>query len=376
MADPSRSEPATPRRKQEARKRGQVARSGELAAALVLLAILLFFRFAGAGLVRSVGSEAAGWWGHLGPQEMTADTASLAGSSLLWRVGALLGPLLMLVVLVAVAANIGQIGVMFTTEPLALRFDHLNPVQGFQRVFSQRTFVEMAKGILKIVLITWVVYSSVRGAFQSMMLESVQPVPAAFAAAADLTYRTGLKVVLVLLAIAILDYVYQRYAWEKSLRMTRQEIKDEYRQMEGDPLIKARIRSLQREASRRRMISEVPAADVVITNPVHLAVAIRYDPGVSRAPAVVAKGARLMAERIKTLARQHGIPVHEDPPLARALFAVRVGADLPPELYHAVAQVLAFVYHSGRRDKEERVLADVLERRARDAALGGTGVPA
>jgi flagellar biosynthetic protein FlhB len=283
MADPSRSEPATQRRKQEARKRGQVARSGELTAALVLLAILLFFRFMGAAFFASVGSEAASWWGHLGPDEMTAESVALTGSGILWRMGAILGPLLLLVAVVAIAANVGQIGVLFTTEPLTPNVDHLNPVEGFQRVFSQRTAMELVKGLTKIVLITWVVWASIRGAFQAMLLMSVQSVPAAFATAADLTWRMGLKVVLVLLALAILDYAYQRYAWERSLRMTRQEVKDEYRQMEGDPLIKARIRQLQREASRRRMIAEVPGADVVITNPVHVAVAIKYEPGVSRA---------------------------------------------------------------------------------------------
>ncbi|MEK7475468.1 MAG: flagellar biosynthesis protein FlhB [Candidatus Coatesbacteria bacterium] len=379
MADPSKSEPATPRRKEEARKRGQVARSGELTAALVLLAILIFFRIAGAGFLAKVGGEAASWWGHLTPQDPTTEGVSLAGVALLWRMGAILGPLLLLVAIVAIAGNIGQIGVLFTTETLTPNFDHLNPVQGFQRIFSQRTAVELVKGLVKIVLISWVVWASVRGAFDAIMLMSVQPVPAALATAAELTWRVGLRVVMVLLALAILDYAYQRYAWERSLRMSRQEIKDEYRQLEGDPLIKARIRQLQREASRRRMIAEVPGADVVITNPVHVAVAIKYEPGVSKAPAIVARGARLMAERIKTVAREAGVPVHEDPPLARALYAVPAGTDLPPALYQAVAHVLALVYHSGRGDKEERVLADVLERRAREsarAAFGGPGLGA
>ena len=373
MADPSKSEPATQRRKAEARKRGQVARSGELTAALVLLAILVFFRIAGGGFLTAVGGEAAAWWGHLAPEDLTADGVSLASAALLWRLGAILGPLLLLVAVVAILGNVGQIGVLFTTETLTPTFDHLNPVQGFQRIFSQRTAVEMVKGIAKIVLVTWVVWATVKGAFQTILLMSVQPVPAAVATAAELTWRVGLRVVLVLLALAILDYVYQRYAWERSLKMSRQEIKDEYRQLEGDPLIKARIRQLQREASRRRMIAEVPGADVVITNPVHVAVAIKYEPGVSKAPAIVARGARLMAERIKKVAREAGVPVHEDPMLARALFAVPQGTELPPALYQAVAHVLALVYHSGRRDKEERVLADVLERRAREAALGAFG---
>jgi flagellar biosynthetic protein FlhB len=202
-----------------------------------------------------------------------------------------------------------------------------------------------------------------------MLTEQLMPVPAAFHASAELAWRVGIRVALVLLAIAILDYLYQRYSWERSLRMTRQEIKDEYRQLEGDPLVKARIRQLQREASRRRMIQEIPEADVVITNPLHLAVAIAYEPGESRAPRLVAKGARLMAERIKEMARAHGVPVVADAPLAQALFAVRVGGDLPAQLYQAVAQVLAFVYHAGRRDKAERAIRDAVERRARETVL-------
>src|SRR5512142_1966855 len=180
MADPARSEPATPRRKQEARKRGQVARSGELTAALVLLAILVFFRISGAAFISAVGGEAASWWGHLRPADLTPEATSLVGSGIVWRIGAIIGPLLMLAVVVAILANVGQIGVLFTTETLALNLDHVNPVQGFQRIFSQRTAVELVKGLVKIALISWVVWASVRGAFQSILMLSVQPVPAAF----------------------------------------------------------------------------------------------------------------------------------------------------------------------------------------------------
>jgi flagellar biosynthetic protein FlhB len=371
VADPSRSEPATPRRKREARERGQVARSGELTAALVLLAVLLFFRFAGAGLLQALGLEAARWWGRLGGGDPSPETALASGLALLERMLSVLAPLLALAACVALVANVAQVGVLFTTRPIEPKLDNLNPVQGFQRIFSQRTAVDLAKSLIKLFLIAWVVYASIRGGFEAMIQESAMPVGAALATAGELAWRTGIRVVLVLLAIAFLDYLYQRDAWERSLRMTRQEVKDEFRQMEGDPLVKSRIRQLQREAARRRMISEVPRADVVITNPIHLAVAVRYDPGVSRAPSIVAKGARLVAERIKEVARANGVPIWEDPPLARALFEVRVGAELPPALYHAVAQILAYVYHAGRKDKAERAVADALERRARRAVAGG-----
>jgi flagellar biosynthetic protein FlhB len=253
---------------------------------------------------------------------------------------------------VAVGANLAQFGVVFTSETLGFKPENLNPMQGLERIFSQRTLFDMVKGVVKLTLVAWVVYAAIRSSFQEMLLESVQPLGAAFGTAADLAWRLGLKVVLAL------------------LRMTRQEVKDEYRQSEGDPLVKARVRQLQREASRRRMISEIPKADVVITNPIHLAIAIAYEPGAGKAPRVLAKGSRLMAERIKEIARQHRVPIHEDPPLAHALFPVKVGAELPPALYHAVAQVLAFVYHANRHDKERVVLSEGVDRRMRASAVG------
>lgn len=361
MADPSKSEPATPRRKQEARKRGQVARSPELTGALLLLAVLLFFRFAGGELIGAVEDEARGLWGNLGPRDLIVERVASGGTEVLVRMLLALAPLLALVAAVAIGVNIAQFGVVFTTETIAFRPDHLDPVQGFKRVFSQRAFVELGRGLVKIALISWVFYGAYRSSHQEMILEAVQPVNAAFATAAELAWRLGIKIVLVLLAIAVLDYFYQRYNYERNLRMTRQEVKDEYKQTEGDPLVKARIRQLQREVSRRRMVSEIPGADVVITNPVHLAVALRYDPGENRPPSIVAKGARLLAERMKELARKHRVPLYEDPPLAQALFPLKVGSQVPPELFHTVAQVLAYVYHSGKRDKERRVLADMLD---------------
>ncbi len=369
MADPSRSEPATAKRKQEARKRGQVPRSGELTSALVLLAVLIFFRVAGGGIVTTIGGEAAGWWGALSPRDPDPAGIVAAGVAGMGRLLLVIAPLLLLAAAVAIAANIAQIGVLFTTEPLAPKPDNLNPIQGFQRIFSQRSAVELVKHLLKLSLIIWVVWSSLAAGFRVMLTEQLMPAPAAFAASAELAWRVGLRVALVLLAIAVLDALYQRYAWERSLRMTRQEIKDEYRQLEGDPLVKARIRQLQREASRRRMIQEIPDADVVITNPLHLAVAIAYEPGTSKAPRLIAKGARLMAERIKETARSHGVPVVADAPLAQALYAIPVGTDLPAQLYQAVAQVLAFVYHAGRKDKAERAIRDAVERRARETAM-------
>jgi len=371
VADPSRSEPATPRRKQEARKRGQIARSTELTAAILLLTVLLFFRFFGNDLFTAMSREAVLWWGAISGKEMTLEGIMADMTSSMLRILVALAPLLLLVMLVAVLGNVGQFGLLFSPAPITPKMDNINPVMGFQRIFSLRTSVELLKALVKLVLIGWVSYSAFRGVFEQIVLQSARPLKAIFAAAVEMSYSLGLKIVLALLAIAILDYIFQRYEYERRLRMTRQEVKDEYRQLEGDPLVRARIRQLQREAARRRMVSEVPRADVVITNPVHLAVAVRYDPGANRPPVIVAKGARLVAERIKELARKSSVPIHEDPPLARALFEAPVGAEVPAALYHAVAQVLAFVYHTSRREKERQVLGGVMGAPARQAAYGG-----
>ena len=360
MADPSKTEPATPRRKQEARKRGQVARSPELTGALLLLTVLLFFRFAGGNLLEAIGDEARWMWGNLGPREMATGQVAAAGASLLGSILLALAPFFILVIAVAIGSNVAQFGILFTTQTLAFKPEHLNPADGFKRVFSQRTFVELFRGLVKVFLVAWVFYWALKTSHQEIVLEGVRPLGAAFASAGNVAWRLGIRVVLVLLAIAILDYLYQRYNWERNLRMTRQEVKDEFKQTEGDPLVKARIRQMQREVARRRMISEVPQADVVITNPVHLAVALRYDPGSSRAPSIVAKGARLLAARIRELATKHRVPIYEDPPLAQSLYALKVGSEVSPELFHAVAQILAFVYHAGKRNKERKVLADML----------------
>jgi len=371
MADPARTEQATPRRKQEARKRGQIARSTELTAALVLFAMLMWFRYFGLDMFTGMASEARYFWGNLGGHEFTVEGIMAGGSALIFRCMMILAPLLLLLMFVGILSNIAQFGILFTTTPITPKFDHLNPASGFKRIFAMRTAVDMTKAVFKVALVTWVAWSVISSSFQDMLMQSVRPVNVSMAAAGQMAFSLGIKVVLALLALAIIDYLYQRWEYDRSLRMTRQEVRDEYRQLEGDPMVKARIRQLQREASRRRMITEIPKADVVITNPMHLAVAVRYDPGKSRAPQVVAKGARLLAERIKEVARSSRVPIYEDAPLAQSLFSVPVGGELPAALYHGVAQVLAFVYHANKKDKERDAMRDVTERSVKVAVNHG-----
>jgi flagellar biosynthetic protein FlhB len=249
--------------------------------------------------------------------------------------------------LLGIGGNVVQFGFLFAPEAIKLRWDNVLPTKGFERLFSRRTAVETVKAFLKIGLIGLTAWITVSGRTDELLAMMNSNLAGFYPAIGSLASLVMLRVGLVMLALALVDYVYQRWEYAESLKMSKQEVKDEYRQMEGDPLIKARIRRLQQEASRRRMFAELPKADVVITNPTHLAVALRYDGATMDAPVVVAKGARLMAERIKSIAAEHKIPVMENKPLARALYAgVPVGAQVPSTFFAAIAEVLAFVYQT------------------------------
>jgi flagellar biosynthetic protein FlhB len=243
------------------------------------------------------------------------------------------------------AGNIAQIGFEIHTEPLAPKFSKLNPLAGLKRIFSLRGLVEMLKSLAKIAFIAVIAGSVVSGYLPQFPTLVRGDLGTIWDFTQTAAFQIMLYVCLAMMALAALDYAYQRWQHEQSLKMTKQEIKDERKQSEGDPQIKARIRSLQRQAAYHRMIAEVPLADVVITNPTHLAVALRFDPAEMAAPRVVAKGADHVAQRIRDIAREHGVPLVENPPLAQALHRMAdVGDPIPVELYRAVAEVLAYVY--------------------------------
>jgi flagellar biosynthetic protein FlhB len=210
--------------------------------------------------------------------------------------------------------------------------------------------VETLKAIGKLGIIGYIAYSTLSSSYPLLLLTIRQDIPTILAFTGDLIYRLALRIALFLLVLAVIDYGYQRWAFEKQIRMTKEEVRQEHRQYEGNPQIKARIRARQRQLARRRMMEEVPHADVVLTNPTHVAVALRYDPTTMSAPKVVAKGAELLAEKIKEIARQHDVPVLENPPLARSLYKnVEIGREIPTEFFAAVAEVLAFVYQIDAR---------------------------
>ncbi len=351
MAKPEQTEKATPKRKEEARKRGQVAKSPELAgAAIFLAAVFVLHAFLGPGLtsvfamMRSIFGRASS------PEELTIHSVwSLFAGSFL-TVGMVLVVLFSVTLGVALLANYFQVGFLFTLKAIAPKFSKINPATGFQRLFSKQVAVNLAKQILKLGAVIAILWMTI-GAHTDLFAQVGQTTPAAMMfMTSDLVFELAWKFGTFLLIVALADYIYERWQMEESQKMTKQEVRDEYRQAEGNPEAKGAFKRKQREFARRRMMSAVPRATVVVTNPTHFAIALEWDDQGMDAPVVIAKGADLMAKRIRDLAREHGVPIMENPPLARTLYdKVEIDQAIPPNLYAAVAQVIAFVFKLKRR---------------------------
>ncbi len=350
MPAEERTEQATPRRRQEARRRGQVARSVEISSVAVFLAVVLTLKAVSEGALQGAMESVRFALTSIDHTDFSPALAlSFAWGCLRHALRAFL-PVIGVAVLVGVVVNLLQVGVMFTAEPLAPRWDRINPLSGFVRLFSRRAFVEGVKMLAKVLLIGWLTFSAVR-ADAAMLLRTSEIDPLlVLMLVGQLLYKAAWRVGLAMVVLAILDYAFQRYEHEKSLRMTKEELKQEMKQTEGDPQIRSRIRARQQAIARRRMMQAVPKADVVVTNPTHYAVALQYDASRMTAPTVVAKGMNLIALRIREIAQQHGVPIVENPPLAQSLYRnVEIGQQIPPDLYQAVAEVLAYVYRLRRR---------------------------
>lgn len=349
MADEAyqdRTEQPTPKRRAEARKKGQVARSRDLSGALVLLAglgiLALWTPYLGVPLLHFFQV----WLGDLQPGLLNAAYLPLFFANITLFVAGLLAPVLLVLVLVSLLANYLQGGWILAPSRLAPDFTRIQLFKGFQRLFSGRSLVELAKSLLKVAIIGLVACFFLQGKLASFLslvrLEPIQTVHHLQSAA----FQVSSRILMVLLVLGALDYAYQRYQFEKNLRMTKQEVKDEMRQVEGDPKVKARIRSLMRQLTSKRMMAAVPRADVIVTNPSHLAVALKYEAAHMLAPQVVAKGQGFVALKIIALAQEAGVPRVENQPLAQALYRqVEVGEAIPTSLYRAVAEVLAYVYN-------------------------------
>ncbi|BEV15178.1 flagellar type III secretion system protein FlhB [Herbaspirillum sp. DW155] len=344
-SDMERTEPATGKRIERAREQGDVPRSRELATTLMLL----------------VGGSCV--WLFSGPVVTSLDRVLVATMSFeraaafdpvvmfnmlsahLMDVAVSLIPIAFLMTLAAMAAPLALGGWLFNVESLAPKFSKLNPISGFANMFSVNSLVELVKSVLKTLLVGTVAWVAIRGQIDAVMGLGVESLKTAGAHSAHLLWISFITMVSALIFIAALDVPYQLWNYGRKLRMTREEVKQEHKESEGDPHIKGKIRAMQRAMARRRMMAEVPTADVVVTNPTHYAVALKYTEGKMGAPKVVAKGADDIAAKIRELAREHKVPLLEAPPLARALHAhTEIGDEIPEALYTAVAEVLAYVF--------------------------------
>ena len=344
-SDQERTEQATSKRREEAREKGQVARSQEVVSVGILVASLIFFYFGGSTLLLKTMEVMKAGFREAARTDLTQDTLTLIIINYIVQGFGILFPLLLAVFLAGILGNVLQVGFMFSTEALQPKIDKISPAMGFKRLFSLRSIVELFKGILKICIIGGVAYLVIRNEFDHLIPLADQSVWGMLSYMGGVCFKILLSTTIVLVFLAALDYAYQRWEFEKSIRMTKQEIKDEFKNTEGDPMIKARIKRIQREMARKRMMAEVPKATVVVTNPTHLAIAIKYEPASMDAPIVVAKGADVIAEKIREIAKENDVPIVENKPLAQVLYKiVKLNQAVPENLYKAVAEVLAFVY--------------------------------
>jgi flagellar biosynthetic protein FlhB len=340
-----KTEKATPRKRQEVRKKGQVAKSADMNAAFLMLVVFFVLLFSGQMWQNTLSSIFRQSFQHYFFVDLTVDSVQKMFVEIIRQLLVIVGPVFLAAIVAAIFANFVQIGFLFTTEPLQMKLSKLDPIQGFKRIFSLRSIVELLKSVLKILFVGVVTFSVLWFRLDEILLLSHKSVQAIFLTLGDLTIKMGLYASAALLFLALLDYMYQRFDFEKNIRMSKQDIKDEYKKTEGDPLIKSRIKQKQREMAMRRMMQEVPKADVVITNPTHFAVALKYDEQQMDAPMVIAKGVDYIARKIKEIAKEHDIVVVENRPLARALYEqTEIGMVIPEQFFKAVAEILAYVY--------------------------------
>ena len=345
MAGDNKTEKPTGKRRSEARSKGQVARSAEISSVAVLFVGLWMLNSKAMELLNSYSSITQEAFREIASRGERPEAVLSLGMTLLVNSLLVIAPLVLSVGIAGVVANMVQVGPMFSTQVLKPDFNKLNPVTGIRRLWSPRILVELAKSAVKLAVLAFIAYQVIKEKYWVLAgLQSATPV-GALATISGVILEIGQKCGVALLVMAVADYVYQRRSFESGLMMTKEEVKEEAKSAEGNPTIKGKIRSLQRPYARTRMMQNVPHADVVVTNPTHYAVALEYKPPKMQAPVVVAKGQMLVAEQIKRVAKEHGVPVIENPPLARALHrSVEIGDAVPPELYQAVAEVLAFIY--------------------------------
>jgi flagellar biosynthetic protein FlhB len=342
--DQEKTEQATPKKRQEARKKGQIAQSREIPSVLVLLSGLSFFFFGGGWMFEQLTDIPRIIFQKLYFPVFTPETMHAFLFMLFKKLIFLLAPLMALVIIAGLGGNFLQNGFLVVEDFLTPKLSKLNPAKGIKRLVSVRSLAELVKSLFKVIIIGSIAYFMLRSELIHIPGLVAAPVMDILAFVGKVSLKLGFYTCMVLIVLAGIDLLFQRWQHERDLRMTKQEVKDEYKQREGDPTVRARIKAAQREMAMQRMMESVPDATVVITNPTHLAVALKFDKSLY-APMVVAKGAGHVAAKIKEIATANDIPIMEQKPLARALFKdVEIGQFIPMDLYQAVAEILAYVY--------------------------------
>lgn len=348
MAGPAgeKTEKATPKRKRDERKKGNVFSSNDFTAALFILIMFLTLRIFSTSMYRNLAEGMMSFIDMSGKySELSQETLNYVFRNAAKIVFTVAGPAFIVGVIAPVIFTGIQTRFIFSMEAVKPKFSRLNPLTGIKRLFSLRSTIELIKNLIKLAIISSIIYSQVKDRLTEIIsFFDIDPRVAIVYLCSSI-FSAVMTIAIIFMFLGILDFGYQWWEYEKNLRMTKQEIKEEYKQMEGDPEIKGKIKQKQREMSRARMMQEVPTADVVIRNPTHFAVAIKYDPDKNHAPVVVAKGMDLVALKIIEIAQENDVTLTENRPLARALYdSVEIGQEIPEEFYHEVAEILAFVY--------------------------------
>jgi flagellar biosynthetic protein FlhB len=341
-----KTEQPTSKRLQDARKKGQVAQSKEVSSALILLTSLGVFLFTGSWMFWSLSGFMRGIYQNLGAfrlQDIATATSFLF--EILEYIFIILMPFMLVLLVAGIAANIFQFGFLFTLEPLIPKLSKLDPVKGMKKFVSLKALAELVKSLFKVFAVGGISFLILKGELEAIPALVQMSVAEILSFIGRVCFEICFYVCLFLIVLAVLDYVYQRWQHKKDMKMTKQEVKEESKQTEGDPTVKSRIRKAQMEIAKRRMMEAVPDADVVVTNPTSLAIALKFDAKEMISPQVIAKGAGFIAERIKEIAKENQVPVVEQKQLAQTLFKLaEVGDFVPVDLYRAVAEILAYVY--------------------------------
>jgi flagellar biosynthetic protein FlhB len=347
-----KTEDPTPRRRQEARERGQVTKSADMSAAMALLGAMIALNFFGPGILNDLTELTRKMLTFSGTHALAASSTQEVLHMSLYILAKVTVPLCLVFMLAAILVTLAQVGLLFTFEPLTPKLSKINPISGFERIVSMDSLIKLFLNLLKIGIISAVAYLTIKDRLPQIINIAALDHWQLLSFASELMFMLGVRMAIVLLVIAIFDYANSWFQNEKKLKMSKQELKEEMRRMEGDPLVKERRRRVARQLANQRMQYNVPKADVVITNPTELAIALKYDPEKMAAPKVVAKGADYMASRIRQIAIQHGVPIVERKPLAQAMYkTVEIGQEIPPSFYKAIAEILAYVYELTNKPK-------------------------